>query len=67
MKVRSGGSGDLLRENFWLGPAIRLGGADVSAPAHKAGDPDSNPGTGENFSLMIIKFLNCEKCGWHLW
>ena len=38
---------------FWLGPVIRLDGAVVSAPAHRAGDPGSNPAPGENLSLKL--------------
>ena len=45
------GDGDLIREEFWLGPVDRLGGLVVIAPARRAGDPGSNPGPGENFSL----------------
>ena len=33
-----------LREKFSLGPGFEPG-----SPAHKAGDPGSNPGPGENF------------------
>ena len=32
----------------------RLGGLVVMAPARRAGDPGSNPGPGENFSLVNI-------------
>ena len=38
------GNGDSLREDFLLGPVDRLGGLVVTAPAHRAGDPCSNPG-----------------------
>ena len=31
----------------------RLGGLVVVAPARRAGDPGSNPGPGENFSLKL--------------
>ena len=31
----------------------RLGGLVVIAPARRAGDPGSNPGPGENFSLKL--------------
>ena len=31
--------GDLIREEFLLGPVDRLGGLVVIAPAHRAGDP----------------------------
>ena len=41
------------RENIWLGPEIRLGGAVGITPAHTARDPDSNPGADENFSLKV--------------
>ena len=37
-----------------LGPADRLGGLVVIAPAHRAGDPGSNPGPGNNFFSSII-------------
>ena len=36
------GDGDLIREEFELGPVDRLGGLVVIAPAHRAGDPGSN-------------------------
>ena len=32
----------------------RLGGLVVIAPAHRAGDPGSNPGPDENFSLKLL-------------
>ena len=32
----------------------RLGGLVVIAPARRAGDPGSNPGPGENFSLKLL-------------
>ena len=35
------GSGDQLREHFWLGPVISLGGAIGSAPARRSGHPGS--------------------------
>ena len=41
--------GDPIREEFLLGPANRLGGLVVIAPARRAGDPGSIPGPGENF------------------
>ena len=31
-----------------------LGGLVVIAPARRAGDPGSNPGPGENFSLKLL-------------
>ena len=31
----------------------RLDSLVVIAPAHRAGDPGSNPGPGENFSLKL--------------
>ena len=43
------GNGDPIREEFLLGPADRLGGLVVIAPARRAGDPGWNPGSGENF------------------
>ena len=51
------GDGDLIREEFWVGPVDRLGGLVVIAPARRAGDPGSIPGPGENFSLkLLIKY-----------
>ena len=41
-----------LREKFSPGPADRLGGLVVIAPARRAGDPGSIPGPGENFVLL---------------
>ena len=35
----------------------RLGGLVVIAPARRAGDPGSNPGPGENFSLKLLKYI----------
>ena len=35
---------------------IRLGSVVGCAPACIAGDPGSNPGLGENFSLKITKY-----------
>ena len=32
----------------------RLGGLVVIAPVRRAGDPGSNPGPGENFSLKLL-------------
>ena len=43
------GKGDPIREEFLLGPADRLGGLVVIAPARRAGEPASNPCPGENF------------------
>ena len=43
------GKGDPIREEFLLGPVDSLGGLVVTAPVHRAGDPGSNPGPGENF------------------
>ena len=43
------GKGDPIREEFLVGSVDRLGGLEVKAPAHRAGDPGSNPGPGENF------------------
>ena len=48
------GDGDLIREEFWLGPVDRLGGLVVIAPARRAGDPGSNPSPGKNFSLKLL-------------
>ena len=38
------GSGDKLREKFWLGPVIRLDGAVGSTLMRRTGDRGSNPG-----------------------
>ena len=46
-----------LREEFLLGPVDRLGGLVVIAPARRAGDPGSNPGPGENFSLKLLNYV----------
>ena len=41
------------------GPVDRLGGLVVIAPARRAGDPGSNPGPGEFFSLkLLIKMVS---------
>ena len=53
------GDGDLIREEFWLGPVDRLGGLVVIAPARIVGDPGSNPGPGENFSLKLLIYIYC--------
>ena len=53
------GDGDLIREEFWLGSVDILGGLMVAAPARKAGDPGSNPGPGDNFSLKLL-ILTCQ-------
>ena len=44
MSAGTEGSRDQLREKFWIGLVIQLGGADVIAAALRAGDPGSNPG-----------------------
>ena len=31
----------------------------VIAPARRAGDPGSNPGPGENFSLKLLIYISC--------
>ena len=49
-----GKGGDPIREEFLLGPADRLGGLMVIAPARRAGGPGSTPGPGENFSLKLL-------------
>ena len=36
----------------------RLGGLVVIAPAHRAGEPGSNPGPGENFFLLFFNFID---------
>ena len=43
------GKGDPIREEFLLVLTDRLRGLVVIAPARCAGDPGSNPGSGENF------------------
>ena len=43
------GNGDPMREEFLLGPVGCLAGLVVIAPAHRAREPGSNPGPGENF------------------
>ena len=35
----------------------RLGGLVVIAPARRAGDPGSNPGPGEKFSLKLLIYI----------
>ena len=45
--------GNQLRENLWLGPVVRMGGAVGSVPAHIARDPGSNASSGENLCLKI--------------
>ena len=35
----------------------RLGGLLVIAPAHRSGDPGSNPGPGDNFSLNLLIYI----------
>ena len=54
------GNGDPIREEFLLCPVDLLGGLVVIAPARTAGDPDSNPGPGENFSLKLL--IITKKC-----
>ena len=46
---------DQLKEKFGFGPVICLDEALGSEPALRVGDPGSNPGQGENFSLKLIK------------
>ena len=43
------GKRDPIREEFLIGSVDRLGGLVVIAPGHRAGDPGSIPGAGENF------------------
>ena len=45
------GNGDPIGEEFLLGPADRLDGLVVIAPALRAGDPGSNPGPGEKIFI----------------
>ena len=54
------GSGAHLREKFWLGPVFCLGGAFGCASGHKAVDPGSTPGLGENVSLRLTTLIS-----WH--
>ena len=35
----------------------RLGSLVVIAPASRTGDPGSNPGSGENFSLKLLIYI----------
>ena len=39
----------------------RLGGLVVIPPARRAGDPGSNPGPGENFSLLLLILIKIVK------
>jgi hypothetical protein len=50
------GKGDLIREEFLLGPVDRLGGLVIIAPVRRAGDPDL-PGSGENFFSKILEYM----------
>ena len=50
------GNGDLIREEFPLGPVDSLGDLLVIAPARRAGDPGSNLDPGENFSLKLLTY-----------
>ena len=51
------GNGDLIREEFRLGPVDRLGGLVVIAPERRAGDPGLIPGPDKNFSLKLFSFV----------
>ena len=44
---------DLIRENSILAQWIVWVAQLVRAPAHRAGDPGSNPDPGEDFSLKL--------------
>ena len=44
------------------GPMDRLSGLVVIAPARRAGDPGSNPGPGENFSLILLIYDLLDGC-----
>ena len=46
------GKGDVIREEFLLGPVDCLGGLMVIVPVCRAGDPGSIPGPGENFFFL---------------
>ena len=48
------GDGDLIRQEFKLGPVDRLGGLVVTAPARRAGDPGSNPGAGKRIFYLKL-------------
>ena len=62
-RVLPEGKGDPIREEILLGPVDHLADLVVKAPARRAGDPGSNPGPGENFSLKLLKFTyNCNQC-----
>ena len=39
---------------YATGPVDRMGGLMVIAPAHRAGNPGSIPGPGDNFSLKLL-------------
>ena len=56
------GKGDPIREEFLLGPVDRLGGLVVIVPVCRAGDPGSNPGPGENFSLKLLIYNLPDGC-----
>ena len=43
----------LMKESFWLGPVIRLGGSVLRASARRTGDFGSNPRPGYNLSLKL--------------
>ena len=47
------GSGEQLRETFWLCSMIHLCGAVKSEPARRGGDLGSNPDPDDNFSLKL--------------
>ena len=44
---------DQQRVKFFVALVFHLGGVVGSAPTHRAGDPGSNPGPGDNFSLKL--------------
>ena len=49
-------SGDQLREKFWFGPVICLGGSVESVQAGRTGEPGSNPGPCEICTYFIFEF-----------
>ena len=46
-------SRDYIRESFWLSPMVHLDGAVKIISVHRAGDTDTNPAPGKNFSRKL--------------
>ena len=44
----------------------RLGSVVVIAPAHRAGDPGSNPGPGDNCSLNLLIYIKLQLLQVHI-